>query len=172
MSGPLTEVNIPIDPITRKQKGFGIITFLMPEHAVKAYSDLDGSILHGRMLHLLPGKSKDAENPQSSSESTNYKQKKLAKQKAQAGSSHNWNALFLGHDAVAGAIADNFVLSKEEVLAPHGEGNAAVRLALGETQIVASTRKFLEGEGVVLDAFNVSSFYSYCCFNLCDCYCH
>lgn len=45
--------------MTRKLKGFGVVTFLMPEHAVKAYSELDGSILHGRMLHLLPGKSKD-----------------------------------------------------------------------------------------------------------------
>lgn len=40
-------------------KGFGTVTFLMPEHAVKAYSELDGTILHGRMLHLLPGKAKD-----------------------------------------------------------------------------------------------------------------
>lgn len=28
----------------------------MPEHAVKAYSELDGSILDGRMLHILPAK--------------------------------------------------------------------------------------------------------------------
>lgn len=40
-------------------KGFGTVTFLMPEHAVKAYAELDGSILHGRMVHLLPGKTKD-----------------------------------------------------------------------------------------------------------------
>lgn len=30
----------------------------MTEHAVKAYSELDGSILDGRMLHLLPAKMK------------------------------------------------------------------------------------------------------------------
>lgn len=57
--GPLVEVNLPIDFVTRKPKGFGIVTFLMPEHAVKAYMELDGSILNGRMLHLLPGKAKD-----------------------------------------------------------------------------------------------------------------
>lgn len=129
----------------------------MPEHAVKAYTELDGSILHGRMLHLLPGKAKDTPDPQLDSESSNYKQKKLAKQKAAAGSSHNWNSLFLGHDAVAGAIADSFGVSKEDVLAPHGDGSAAVRLALGETQIVAATRKYLEQEGVILDAFSTVS---------------
>lgn len=56
----MTEVNLPVDSTTRKMKGFGTVTFLMPEHAVKAYTELDGSILHGRMVHLLPGKSKDA----------------------------------------------------------------------------------------------------------------
>uniref|UniRef100_A0A6P7FLT5 Probable RNA-binding protein 19 n=1 Tax=Diabrotica virgifera virgifera TaxID=50390 RepID=A0A6P7FLT5_DIAVI len=154
--GPLTEVNLPIDVSTKKMKGFGLITFLMPEHAVKAYSELDGSILHGRMVHLLPGKSKDT-NEEDLDESSNFKKKKAAKQKAQAGSSHNWNALFLGHDAVAEVIADSFGTTKEAVIGPDGKGSAAVRLALGETQIVAQTRKYLEQEGVVLDAFANSS---------------
>lgn len=35
-----------------------------------------------------------------------------------------------------------------------GKQSAAVRLALGETQIVADTREFLEEQGVVLDAFS------------------
>ena len=35
-----------------------------------------------------------------------------------------------------------------------GKQSAAVRLALGETQIVAETRKFLEEEGIRLDAFD------------------
>lgn len=58
-------MNIPIDSVSRKMKGFGVITFLMPDHAVKAYSELDGTILHGRMLHLLPGKAKDESDKQS-----------------------------------------------------------------------------------------------------------
>lgn len=57
--GPITEINLPIDSNTKQLKGFGIVTYLMPEHAVKAFNDLDGTILHGRMLHLIPGKSKD-----------------------------------------------------------------------------------------------------------------
>lgn len=58
--GPLTEVNLPVDRISRKPKGFGTVTFMMPEHAVKAYTELDGSILNGRMLHILPGKAKES----------------------------------------------------------------------------------------------------------------
>jgi len=56
--GPLSEVDLPVDKVTRKLKGFGTITFLMPEHAIIAYNELDGSVLDGRMLHLLPGKTK------------------------------------------------------------------------------------------------------------------
>ena len=36
-----------------------------------------------------------------------------------------------------------------------GKQSAAVKLALGETQIVADTRNFLEEQGVVLDAFSL-----------------
>lgn len=51
-------MNLPIDKTTRKPKGFGIVMFMMPEHAVRAYTELDGSVLNGRMLHILPGKGK------------------------------------------------------------------------------------------------------------------
>lgn len=65
----------------------------------------------------------------------------------------------MGHDAVAEVIADSFGTTKKAVIGPEGKGSAAVRLALGETQIVAQTRKYLEEEGVILDAFNsVSNF--------------
>lgn len=131
---------------------------MLPEHAVKAYSELDGNILHGRMIHLLPGKAKDKE--EIDSESTNFKQKKAAKQKSTAKSSHNWNTLFLGHDAVAQVIADTYEVTKERVIGPEVKGSAAVRLAMGETQIVAQTRKYLEEQGVVVDVFNGVSFFS------------
>ncbi|CAL7941010.1 unnamed protein product [Xylocopa violacea] len=155
--GPLTEVNLPIDRTTRKPKGFGTITFLMTEHAVKAYSELDGSILNGRMLHLLPAKAKSDEMEELDERLT-YKQKKELKAKAVAGSSHNWNTLFLGQNAVAEAIAATYNTTKEQVLEDASKGlSAAVKLALGETQLVQDTKNFLEENGVCLDAFNQPS---------------
>lgn len=65
--------------------------------------------------------------------------------------------MFLGSNAVAGVLADSYGVSKEDILNPHGNDNAAVRLALGETQIVAETKKYLEEHGVVLDAFSTVS---------------
>ncbi len=46
--GPLSEVNLPVDRLTRKVKGFAFVTFMMPEHAVRAYSELDGKPFQGR----------------------------------------------------------------------------------------------------------------------------
>lgn len=152
--GPLSEVNLPIDKVTRKPKGFGTVTFLMPEHAIAAYNELDGSILDGRMLHLLPAKAK-ASLEDIDTGNLNYKQKKELENKARAGSSHNWNTLFLGQNAVADAIASRYNTTKEKLLEDGSNGmSAAVKLALGETQLAQDTRNFLEENGVCLDAFN------------------
>ena len=43
-TGPLTEVTLPIDSLTKKLKGFAFITYMIPEHAVRAYAELDGKI--------------------------------------------------------------------------------------------------------------------------------
>ncbi|KAF7478957.1 Hypothetical predicted protein [Marmota monax] len=39
--GPLSELQYPIDSLTRKPKGFAFVTFMFPEHAVKAYAAVD-----------------------------------------------------------------------------------------------------------------------------------
>ncbi|XP_001949363.1 probable RNA-binding protein 19 isoform X1 [Acyrthosiphon pisum] len=149
--GPVTEVIIPIDKISRQVKGYGLITYLMPEHAVKAYTELDGTIFHGRMMHLLPGKAKINLEDETTDECSSFKKKKMAKLKSEAGLSHNWNSLFLGQNAVADIIAKTYNTTKENVLT--GD-NAAVRLALGESQIVSDTKIYLENQGVKLDIFN------------------
>ncbi|CAD1479371.1 unnamed protein product, partial [Heterotrigona itama] len=156
--GSLTEVDLPIDRTTRKPKGFGTITFLLAEHAVKAYSELDGSILDGRMLHLLPAKTKSNPMEELDEKDLTYKKKKELKTKMAAGSSHNWNTLFLGQNAVADTIAAVYNTTKEKVLEDGSKDlSAAVKLALGETQLVQDTKKFLKENEVCLDAFNQPS---------------
>ncbi|XP_071946345.1 probable RNA-binding protein 19 isoform X2 [Antedon mediterranea] len=152
--GPLTEVNLPIDTLTKKVKGFAFITFMMPEHAVTAYTELDGSIFMGRLLHILPGQEKKTEDDSFSNEGSSYKKKKAVQQKASSGSSHNWNSLFIGSNAVADAMAAKYKTTKSDVLDPESKKSLAVRMALGETQIVAETRQFLLDNGVALDSFS------------------
>ena len=86
-------------------------------------------------------------------ESSSYKKKKAAKEKTQASSSHNWNTLFLGQNAVVDAMANQFRTSKSAILDPESRHSSAVNVALGETQLVEETREFLESNGVDLSCF-------------------
>ncbi|KAI8513353.1 putative RNA-binding protein 19, partial [Branchiostoma belcheri] len=110
--GRLTECHIPIDTFTRRAFGIAFVTFMIPEHAVTAFSKLDGTV------------------------------------------SHNWNSLFLGENAVADVMAERYGTSKSHVLDTESRESLAVRMALGETQIVAETRQFLLDNGVKLDTFS------------------
>jgi hypothetical protein len=84
---------------------------------------------------------------------TTYKKKNEANKKSQSSSNHNWNTLFLGVNAVADAMADKYNTTKRGILDSESSNSLAVRMALGETQVVADTRKFLTDHGVKLDVF-------------------
>uniref|UniRef100_A0A8C6A6W6 RNA binding motif protein 19 n=1 Tax=Marmota marmota marmota TaxID=9994 RepID=A0A8C6A6W6_MARMA len=152
--GPLSELHYPMDSLTKKPKGFAFVTFMFPEHAVKAYAAVDGQVFQGRMLHVLPSTirkeaSEDADIPGSS-----YKKKKASEDKARSSSSHNWNTLFMGPNAVADAIAQKYSATKSQVFDHETKGSVAVRVALGETQLVQEVRRFLIDNGVSLDSFS------------------
>lgn len=154
--GPMTECNLPVDSQTKKIKGFAHVTYMMPEHAVKAYSELDGTIFMGRMLHILPGKSR-ADEDMETAEGSSYKNLKKTKQKSMAASAHNWNTLFLGTNAVADVMAEKYGTSKSQILDAESKQSLGVRMALGETQLVSETRDFLLENGVSLDSFSQPS---------------
>ncbi|KAI8491784.1 putative RNA-binding protein 19 [Branchiostoma belcheri] len=152
--GPLTECHIPIDTFTRRAFGIAFVTFMIPEHAVTAFSQLDGTVFMGRLLHILPARGRGQGGGAAAGGDGDFKKKKEAEQKAKAGSSHNWNSLFLGENAVADVMAERYGTSKSHVLDTESRESLAVRMALGETQIVAETRQFLLDNGVKLDAFS------------------
>lgn len=159
--GPLTEVTIPLDRNTNRPTGLGFVTFMLPEHAVKAYESLDGEVFQGRLLHILPARPRQGrpehKEDDDTGDSSSFKKKKESQQKSQAGSSHNWNTLFLGANAVADAMAQRYSAQKSSILDSESGHSVAVRLALGETQLVSETREFLEAHGVHLDIFEQKS---------------
>ena len=154
--GPLAEVNLPVDNFTKKVKGFAFVTYMMPEHAVQAFTKLDGSTFQGRLMHILPAKAKKEDSLQITDDMS-FKKKQELRLKSQAGSSHNWNALFLGANAVADVMVDKYGTSKAQLLDADQKQSLAVRMALGETQIVSETREFLVENGVALDSFSQPS---------------
>ncbi|KAM7332124.1 hypothetical protein ACRRTK_008832 [Alexandromys fortis] len=152
--GPLSELHYPIDSLTKKPKGFAFVTFMFPEHAVKAYAEVDGQVFQGRMLHVLPSTIKKEASQEADAPGSSYKKKKEAMDKANSSSSHNWNTLFMGPNAVADAIAQKYNATKSQVFDHETKGSVAVRVALGETQLVQEVRSFLIDNGVCLDSFS------------------
>lgn len=49
---------------------------MMPEHAVLAYTELNGTMFHGRMFHILPGKSNERKEEDDDDTNQNFKYKK------------------------------------------------------------------------------------------------
>lgn len=152
--GPLSELHYPIDSLTKKPKGFAFVTFMFPEHAVKAYAAVDGQVFQGRMLHVLPSTIRKEAGEDADAPGSSYKKKKASKDKATSSSSHNWNTLFMGPNAVADAIAQKYSATKSQVFDHETKGSVAVRVALGETQLVQEVRRFLIDNGVSLDSFS------------------
>ncbi|MBZ3872241.1 putative RNA-binding protein 19 [Sciurus carolinensis] len=106
------------------------------------------------MLHVLPSTirkeaSEDADTPSSS-----YKKKAASKDKASSSSSHNWNTLFMGPNAVAKDISQKYIATKSQVLDHETTGSVAVRVAPGETKLVQEVQHFLLHNGVSLDSFS------------------
>lgn len=158
--GPLTEVTIPLDKNTNRPTGLGFVMFMLPEHAVKAYEALDGQVFQGRLLHILPARPRQSRavhseegNNSMPGGTSSFKKKRESQQKSQAGSSHNWNTLFLGANAVVDAMAQRYSTQKSSILDSESSHSVAVRMALGETQLVSETREFLESHGVRLNVF-------------------
>lgn len=148
---PLVECNMPIDSYSKQPKGFAYVGFMFPEHAIKAFNELDGTIFQGRMLHILPAKSKAEEEID---ETKTLKQVKEDEKKKNSQKSYNWNALFVNQDALANLMSDKYNVNKSDLFDVSSKTSIAVRLAVGETQIVNDIRKFLTRNGVRLDSFN------------------
>jgi multiple RNA-binding domain-containing protein 1 len=152
--GPLTQVHMPIARETKKPKGFAYILFMIPEHAVKAYSQLDGTIFQGRLLHILPALDEQEKKKESTvAGQSGYRAKKEEERKADAGKDYNWNSLFIRSDTILDAIAAHLGVPKGEIMDARSD-SLATRLAVAETHLIEATKAYLEAEGVALDAFN------------------
>jgi multiple RNA-binding domain-containing protein 1 len=146
--GELEEVHIPIDKSTKRPIGVAFLKFVLPQDAVRALNELDGTIYQGRLLHVLPARPNKSNNP--GTQPKNFKEQREQQRKEQSNNSDAWNSLFLRSDTVAEAMAEQFGVDKGDVLDREGGDSMAVRLALGETRIIADTKILFEQEGVDL----------------------
>ncbi|KAF9971065.1 hypothetical protein BGZ73_006026 [Actinomortierella ambigua] len=156
--GPLSEIHMPITKDTKKPVGYAFIMFLMPEHAVTAFNALDKKFFQGRLLHIIASKDKPHKDEGEDSilgpggKPLSIKKQRELKRKGQSGMEFNWNTLYMNPDAIAASIADRLNISKADILNPEAD-NMSVRMAVAETQIIMETKKFLQEEGIDVDAF-------------------
>ena len=146
--GNLVEVHLPIEKLTKQSKGYAFVMYMIPEDAVKAYTELDGSIFQGRIIEIVAAKEKPSEKPMVNA-ATGFKSKKEGEQKSKAGNDFNWNSLFMNSNAVADAIARKLGVQKNQVFDSRSD-DMAVKLALAETDIINETREYFEEQGVDL----------------------
>ena len=169
--GKLSAVHILVDKSTRRSKGLAYVTYVLPEDGVKAMEACDGSIFQGRLLHLLPakrapqlsttmggvGRDADAANADEPEDKKNaFKAEREAERKADAGNTKAWNSLFMRQDTVAAAIAAHYGVTKAELLESVAD-DLAVRMALGEAQVIATTKQQLKEAGVDADSLENSA---------------
>ncbi|GLT59947.1 hypothetical protein SLA2020_327400 [Shorea laevis] len=152
--GNVSQVHVVVNKDTKRSKGIAYILYSLPESAARALEELDNSIFQGRLLHVMPAKEKDISNKQAAAVSTTqssktFKQKREEERKAAeaSGDTRAWNSLFMRPDTVVENIARKYGVSKSDLLDREAD-DLAVRIALGETQVIADTKKALAHAGV------------------------
>lgn len=156
--GTLEEVHVSMKKSDGKGKGFAFVQFNDPENAVEAYSDNDGTIFQGRLLHIISAKAKKdtSLNEYEISKLPLKKQREIRRKQDASKSTFNWNSLYLNADAVMSTIAGRMGISKAELLDPTSS-DAAVKQAHAETHIIQEIKSYFAQHGVDLEAFQKSA---------------
>lgn len=142
--GPVTEARIIVDD-NNTSKGYGFVRFSTAAAATTAVQSTED--FQGRILKLSWARPK----PTSSSTGSGLEAKRVQQQEAatKAGLS-----TFVRSDAVVDDLASRLGIRNSEVLGVKDKlssGDAAVRLAVAETEIINENRKFFAERGFDLD---------------------
>ncbi|XP_057438799.1 uncharacterized protein LOC130730730 [Lotus japonicus] len=155
--GTVSEVHLVVDKDTKRSKGIGYIRYSDPKFAARAIEKLDNLSFRGRLLHVMPAiqrpSNKEENNVSKVQNSKTLKQRREDERKAAeaSGDTRAWNSLFMRSDTVAENIARKYGVSKSDLLDPEADG-LAVRIALGETQVITETKKALTNAGVNVES--------------------
>lgn len=156
--GNITEVHIPLDK-ERKGKGIAYVHFMFPQDAVKAQQDLHGTSFQGRVLYInLAAKFKPQENHDlladvRNSKLSKFQLKKEEERRKSLQKKESWNAAFVRSDAVLDSLADRYQVDKSSIMDTSLKGgDMAIRLAIGETQVIQENKEYLAKHGVDLNA--------------------
>jgi multiple RNA-binding domain-containing protein 1 len=156
--GKIVECHIPVDD-QKRNKGFAFVSFVSAVDTLEARTHLDKVDFQGRLLHILPARPPPAAPTDINDPNLSWKQKQEVARREQETKSgeaaKGWSASFVRGDTVVDNLADRLGLRKGDVLGVKdglSSGDAAVRLALGETQIIEENRVYFKKHGVDMEA--------------------
>ncbi|RWR88657.1 RNA recognition motif domain-containing protein [Cinnamomum micranthum f. kanehirae] len=155
--GDVSQVHLVVDKETRRSKGFAYVLYVLPGSAIRALEELDRSSFQGRLLHVMPAKQQHSsaklESSPAKGVAKSLKQQREDQRKASeaSGDTRAWNSLFMNPDTVVENIALQYGVSKSDLLDKEAD-DLAVRIALGETSVIAETKKALVNAGVNIGA--------------------
>ena len=70
------------------------VSFTVPSDAVRAFKELDGTDLQGRLMHIIPGEEKRIAKDEDL-EAKTLKQRREIERRQQAGRGGDWGTLFM-----------------------------------------------------------------------------
>ena len=152
-----SEVHLPLDD-SGKNKGFAFVTFSSTAKAQETLQSMNQIDFQGRLLHLLPANppppqhTSDNNNHSQEEEHLSFKQKREQERKSN-NNEKSWSTSHVSSDAVVTTVASRLQLSKGQVLNVKdtlSSGDAAVRLAMGETHLQEENAIFFQNNQIDL----------------------
>ncbi|KAH6757462.1 nucleotide/nucleic acid binding protein [Perilla frutescens var. hirtella] len=158
--GDISEVHLVVDRDTKISKGRAYVDYVLPESAARALEELNNSSFQGRVLKIMPAEEKKNYVPSNFTQQSSKTFKQLQNEKRKAsesmGDTRGWNSLFMSTNTVTENIARKFGVSKS-VLLDREAKDVPVRITLGESGVIAETKKAFSRAGVDVAALELAS---------------
>lgn len=151
--GKVEECIIPTNQ-DHKSKGYGYVSFESENDAIRSFAELDNHVVFGRILHIKPSEvsrrsqfGKEVKEEPKKTEGSSYKKLKREEFLKNLNDNTSWNSLFLNPNTVMEYVAQEYGLTKIDLLNREVQ-NPAVKIALAETKIINETKEWLKDNGI------------------------
>ncbi|KAF4700220.1 RNA binding motif protein 19, partial [Perkinsus olseni] len=131
--GSIEDVVVLRDEDSKKSRGMAYVTYLFPEHAVRAKSEMHGKVFQGRVLRIKAAQARPTKHVERDEKRLSRKQEQLKKRRENA-EQHTWNLLFVSANSAVIAAANKLGLTKADIMDVEAD-DLAVRAAVGETEV-------------------------------------
>jgi len=145
--GAVSEVHLPIDAKSRKRKGFGFVTYVLPSDADRCVEGLHGSAFEGRVLTAQRAEARPADHAPIRRTFAD----KRAEERKQKASTEDQSREFISASSAKDAAAERAGASKAQLFDPT-RSDAAVASTLAESAAQNEARTYFAQKGYALDA--------------------